>query len=153
MEVVGFSAQVDEASMWMSFNNVWMLLNYYRALNSVWPIQVMGDGNFNVSDRKIALLGLGVMTPGGKLHLLILVMCLQKVLRATNSPTFERTAISFCSKFVACDEPYCAICSAILTVLKDKNTLEVSRTPAFFHHKRLAADRATSDNSAAFKKG
>jgi len=154
MAVVGFSAQVDEASMWMSFTNVWMLLNYFRALNSAWPIQVMGDGTFNFSDRVIALLGLGVMTPGGKLHPLIFSYVPTESAEGYKFAwtTFERTAISFCSKFMACEEPSCAICSAILTVLKDENTVEVSGTPAFSRQKRLMVDRATSDNSAAFTK-
>ena len=34
----------------MAFTNVWMLLNYFRVLNSGWPMQLMGDGTFNFAE-------------------------------------------------------------------------------------------------------
>ncbi len=40
--VVGFCADGDESSLAMALFNVWMLLNYFRALNSAWPMQLMG---------------------------------------------------------------------------------------------------------------
>ena len=64
--VIGFSADGDEASLAMALFNVWMVLNYFRVLNSGWPMQLMGDGTFNFVDRDIAMLGMGVMTPDGK---------------------------------------------------------------------------------------
>ncbi len=66
--VVGFCTDGDEASLSMAFTNVWMLLNYLRVLNSGWPMQSIGDGTFNFADRDIAMLRMGVMTPGGKLR-------------------------------------------------------------------------------------
>jgi len=48
--VVGFCADGDEASLAMALFNVWMLLNYFRALNSGWPMQLMGDGTFNFAE-------------------------------------------------------------------------------------------------------
>ena len=48
--VVGFCADGDEASLAMAPFNVWMLLNYFRALNSGWPMQLMGDGTFNFAE-------------------------------------------------------------------------------------------------------
>ncbi len=68
---VGFCADSKDASLSMAFTNVWMMLNYFRVLNSGWPMQLMGDGTFNFADRDIAMLCMGVMTPGGKLRPLI----------------------------------------------------------------------------------
>jgi hypothetical protein len=48
--VIGFSADGDEASLAMALFNVWMLLNYFRALNSAWLMQLMGDGTFNFAE-------------------------------------------------------------------------------------------------------
>ncbi len=69
--VIGHLANEELASLHMSFTNVWMILNYFRAINSAWLIQVMGDGTFNFCNLPIALLCLGLMRPGGKLQLLL----------------------------------------------------------------------------------
>jgi len=152
--VVGLCVDGDEASMSMAFTNVWMLLNYFRVLNSGWPMQLMGDGTFNFADRDIAMLGMGVMTPGGKLRPLIFSFVPTESAEAYKFCwiAFERSAISFATKFQPCDDEACTTCRSIMVVLKNEVTVEASKSPMFQRNKRLAVDVVTSDNSAAFKK-
>jgi hypothetical protein len=152
--VVGFCADGEDASLSMAFTNVWMMLNYFRVLNSGWPMQLMGDGTFNFADRDIAMLGMGVMTPGGKLRPLIFSYVPTESAEAYKFcwMAFERSAISFVNKFQPCDVEECTTCQSILAVLKNEMTVEAGKTNMFQRQKRLAVDVATSDNSAAFKK-
>ncbi len=79
----------------------------------------------NFADQDIAMLGMGLMTPGGKIRPLIFSFV----------PTESAEAYKLC--WIAFD------CSAISFATKFQ---------PFQRNKRLAVDVVTSDNSAAFKK-
>ncbi len=112
-----------------TFTNVWMIFNYFCGINSGWPIQVMGDGTFNFCNRPIALLGLGIMGPGGKLQLLLFSFAPTESADAYKFAwtSFEKSAISFASNFMTCarfpsDE--CAVRNNISIVLTHETTRE-----------------------------
>ena len=67
--MVGFHGSDD--GIFAAFTNVWMLLNYLRQINSSWPLQIMADATFKFCNKDIALIGMGCMTPGGRLEPLI----------------------------------------------------------------------------------
>ena len=56
MFMIGFQADAQNG-LFAAFTNVWMLLNYFRVINSEWPLQIMGDGTFKFCDQDIGLLG------------------------------------------------------------------------------------------------
>ena len=47
MFMIGFQADAHNG-LFAAFTNVWMLLNYFRVINSEWPLQIMGDGSIMV---------------------------------------------------------------------------------------------------------
>ncbi len=102
--IVGFCADCEDASLSMAFANVWMMLNYFRVLNSGWQMQLMGDGTFNFADRDIAMLFMGVMTQGGKLRPLIFSYVPTESAEAYKFcwMALEHSVISFVNKFQPC---------------------------------------------------
>ncbi len=155
--VIGHLANEELPSLHMSFTNVWMILNYFRGISSAWPIQVMGNGTFNFCNRPIALIGLGLMRPGGKLQPLLFSYAPTESADAYKFAwtSFEKSAISFVTKFRPCanySSGACEVCNNISTVLSHEITLEALQSDNVKSKKRLAVDVATSDNSMAFKK-
>jgi hypothetical protein len=43
-----------------------MILNYFRNIQSEWPLQIVADATFQVCDRDIGIVGIGIANPGGK---------------------------------------------------------------------------------------
>ena len=41
--MIGFQGDAQNG-LFSSFTNVWMLLNYFRVINSKWPLQILEDG-------------------------------------------------------------------------------------------------------------
>ncbi len=118
MYMIGFQADADNG-LFAAFTNVWMLLNYFRVINSEWPLQIMGDGTFRFCHQDMCLLGMGVMTPGGKLQPLVYSYVPTESSEAYESvwKSFERTLISFSSKFRRCQLESCSKCDCIHEVL------------------------------------
>ena len=111
MFMIGFQGDAQNG-FFAAFTNVWLLLNYIRVINSEWPLQIMGDGTFKFCDQDIGLLGMGVMTPGGKLQPLVYSYVPTESSEAYESvwKSFERTLISFASKFRRCQLESCSKC-------------------------------------------
>ena len=50
IHVIGSQAKQNRGTFFVAFTNVWMLLNYFRALNTVWSVQLIRDATFNFFD-------------------------------------------------------------------------------------------------------
>ena len=102
MYVVGWKTSAEDAAMSMSVTNVWMLMNYFRVINTEWTVQIMGDATFNFCDAPIALMEIGVMQAGGKLAPLIYSLAPTKSAEAYTLmwDGFAKSAVSFVRKYV-----------------------------------------------------
>ncbi len=70
------------------------------------------------------MIGMGVMTPGGKLQPLIFSYVPTESADAYSNVgnSFEKTANSFASKFERCGKEHCEVCNKISAVLQGKVT-------------------------------
>ncbi len=95
-------------------------------------MKLMGDGTFNFADLDIAMLGMGVMTPGGKLRPLSFSFVPTVSAEAYKFCwiSVERRAISLATKFQR-DDDECTTCQSIMVVIKDEVTVEASKSPMF----------------------
>jgi len=106
MHIISFQAKQDEGTLFVCFTNVWMLLNYFRVINTDWPVQLMGDATFNFCESDIGLAGFGVMQAGGRLAPLVysLVPTESAKAYALMWNSFSKTAISLVRKFSCCEK-------------------------------------------------
>jgi hypothetical protein len=119
------------------FTNVLVLLRHSRVLNSGWLMQLMCDGTFNFAYRNIASLGMDVMAPGGMLRPLSFIFVPTKSAERYDS-SFERSAISFVTKFWPCDDPACTTRQSVVVVIKNEVTVEPGKSPVFQRNTPLA---------------
>ena len=112
----------------------------------------MADATFKFCERDIGMIGMGVMTPGGKLQPLIFSYVPTESAEAYCNVwnSFEKSAISFVTKFQRCGKEHCDVCDKIVAVLQGEVTAK--ELSAFRRTKRLPTDFATSDNNMAYKK-
>ena len=151
LHVLGVHASTDDG-LFLAFSSVWMMLNYFRQVNSQWPIQIMSDATFKFCDQDIGLIGMGIMTPGGKLQPLIYAYSPTESADAYKSvwKSLEKSLLYFAKKFIRCADVECATCNKIDEVLQHKICVE--SMPKLREEGRLAVDFATSDHSMAHKK-
>ena len=139
--------------MFISFTNVWMILNYFRKIESEWPMQIVADATFRFCDRDIGLVGIGIVLPGGKFqplnYSLVPTESAQSYSLAWAS--YEKSAIYFARKFRHCEDRTCTTCADIDNVLHAARVRELLRSDAVQQENRLPVDCTISDNNKAWQ--
>ena len=96
-----------------------MILNYFRKIQSEWPMQIVADATLRFCDRDIGLVGIGIVLPGGKFqplnYSLVPTESAQSYSLAWAS--YEKLAIYFAKKFRHREDRACTTCAAIDTVM------------------------------------
>ena len=77
--IVGRQIMEEDRAEFLTFANVWKLLNIFRAAGSGYAVQLHGDGTFKTSKAALNKLGFGVNMLGSHLapvpYTLILAEC------------------------------------------------------------------------------
>ena len=118
--------------MFISFTNVWMILNYFRKIQSEWSMQIVADATFRVCDRDIGLVGIGIVLPGGKFQPLNYSLVPTESAKSYSLAwaSYEKSAIYFATKFRHCEDRACSTCSSIDTVLHAPRVRDLLRSDA-----------------------
>ena len=144
-----------DRTVFLTFSNIWNLLNFWRALSSGYDVQLFGDVTSKASTAALNKLGFGVNMLGNRFAPLSFTMIpAETESSAAYSAAYEvtKSAVRRVIKLRTCSSADCKTCTYI-SGLQDEETVQCClRSRPYREDKELPISVPLGDNSSAWQK-
>ena len=158
--VIGKQILDQDSTVFLTFSNIFDILNFWRAVGTGYDVQLFGDVTSKASTAALNKLGFGVNMLGSHSHeshfaplsfSLIPAQC-ESTQAYDEAYRAIKSAVRYLIRLKLCDKPDCETCRCIRQVRENPKVVAATSTREYIEDKALPIARPLGDNSAAWQK-